>query len=396
MGGPVAAGRNVLVTTVFNRFVELIAVSAATGKVVWATGDSPSYITSGVTLEPATANGVAIALRPTLDYAQTGLVQPEGLNVETGRPRWIGAVMAVFDVPRVCEHGRAFCLTGIRAHTTSGTFSFDARTGRLLAFQPGTYRWMGGNVYQGTLENLVGLGRSGRLEWERSLKAVFGSGFSPDWGWTFNNYGSFDVGYVGYAKGHKFPLAPLRTVGLSAASGATRWTDPGAFECGGPIVIGGPYLCRFPKGSGGFPIRKPVPAVVEGINPMTGTVRWSRRLRDVNALVVGSAPLVGSDEVVVGIGSDPHAVLNLRTGAVRRMPTSTTAWCLPKLRLVPVHPAGKYGPRRIAGQTAAACHIDGTPSSTLPRTPWFGGTLTDGYFVWARPGGGLEAARTAR
>ena len=115
VGSPIAVDGEVLVLDVnANRQLELSAVNATDGAVVWNQPFSASEITPGVTFSPTVIGSTVLVLSPA--GSRDPNVKVEGVAVTTGKVDWsFPQPIALSDAPAMCGGGDYFCLAGFNS-----------------------------------------------------------------------------------------------------------------------------------------------------------------------------------------------------------------------------------------------------------------------------------------
>ncbi len=410
LGGPVAAGgRAIVIDVTPDLHMELSAVDPANSRVAWQQPFSASAITPGEPFTPTVIDGVVIDLAPT-GAPTDPAVSIEGLDATTGVVRWTYPETGIaLDAPATCGGAGMACLSWESATSTSSSLiELDATTGKLVRSIPNVERELGTDLYQtqSTTPTLVQLGSQGQVAWQRPAAAVFGpTNDVPDQGWNIDSIGSLDVGSLGSAPtGNVVDLGSSTTTGFSAATGTPTWTDPGLYNCMGPLeFLSTPVLCRFsgtekaPSTPNGTPTFSGLGLQLNGFNPQTGAITWSQPDTNVEPMMgSGAIPFLDDDHIVVQQHGS-SMVLDTKTGAVAPARAGQVFWCATTPAINVAVPAGSgYPGQRTATDRFSGCTADGTATtgSHPANQPSAVGITVDGTFLWPGPHG-LRSERAA-
>ncbi len=411
---PVAAGRLVVVIDVTSAHeLEVSAVDPATGTVVWQAPYSQSYVTPGVWPTPTVVAGVVVDLRPVQPDSQS--VRLAGIDVASGRVVWTEpGTWYVTDEPYDCVGKRQFCIVTQTAGG-QGLTVVGARSGVVVATVSGVERDMGSALFQTTAPSptFEQLSPGAHVLWRKSVAGLFGPGYTPDWGWDFNQQQGLDIGWVGsptvgfnLSTGQLAPggastnLGVDKTEGIEVANGAVAWTADGAYQCEGELgFVTAPVLCQYQGVEHEYSLAKPattagVSVRLAGFSPTTGAITWVLPVSDTRAFLLGlRIPFADGRHIVVA-GGGGLVVVDLSTGRTASPSSAPNAyWCENltatfKIRSYPGDPTHGVHP---AAPVFFGCSAAGTAShDTPPNQPAAIGVFAGGMFVWDSPHG-LEA-----
>jgi hypothetical protein len=396
--------------------VRVVALDPASGRTVWDAPAAVSAITAGV--EPALGvfGELVTFLEPT---GLAGAAKLVAANGRTGAISWSSSSATFFDWPEPCpDDPTEVCITGSKPSTaTFGLLRFQADTGvPRPAPTVADARNLGPDIYDpGTRnpEQLVATSGSS-VAWRRPLSGIFPSGYSTDYGWTFDRIPSIGlfVGWVGgppvttTTTGSALDLAKNTTAGFRIATGALVWRDTGTiYACGilpcpGQNAAGSSYqpptagLRLRAKGTESYsasanstPSLSPgADVVIEGFDMATGKTSWSVDAGANTALTQGTAPpqITAETIVITGPGGSPTAV-DLTSGTRSAIPLTTVAWCRANTTYIgPPHAAAVGTSTTYYGAPARfPCDPSGQAVSAPPRTPTFVGPAVDGLIAWS-------------
>ena len=398
LGGPVgASGRAIVIDVTSDLHMELSAVDPASSRVAWQQPFSASGITPGEPFTPTVIGNVVIDLAPT-GAPSDPAVSIEGVDARTGVVRWTYATPGIaLDAPVPCAGAGTVCLSWATATSTSSSLiELNATTGALVRTVPDIERQLGTGVYQtgSTTPTLVQLGSQGQVVWQRATASIFGpTNDDPDQGWNIDRFGSLDVGSLGSAPtGNVENLGSSTTTGFSVATGAQRWTDPGLYNCMGPLeFLSTPVICRMsgtvtaPSTPNGPPALSGLALHIEGFDPQTGAVTWSQPDTNVPPMMgSGAIPFLDDDHIVVE-QQGGSMVLDTKTGTVTPVRTGQVFWCATTPTVNAAATAGTGSGQRTATDRFAGCTADGkaTAGTHPANQPSAVGVTVDGMFIWA-------------
>lgn len=410
VGGPVAAGgRVVVLVSARDGSVWLEAVDGKSGAVKWKLPEGFSAITAGVVTVPVVHDGVVLALVPT-GGRRSPLVRLEGVRVATGAVAWRGRAPAVVtDAPTACPAplgSRGFCLVAAASPSTApGLVALAAGSGLVEATVPGIQRLM--SVTPGLYESsggpsaLVDVHTPGGTDWGQRVSALFGAGYDPNYGWTFDRFGAVDAGSVGRAStgGNTVALDTSKTVGLASATGKRLWSDRGAFECFGVDGLPGPWLCRLTgtataTPSGEITASADATLTLEGFDPATGRIRWRVPTghNEIAAMLRGDIALADAHHLLVRSPQGHEQMVDLRSGATSNPAPDQVFWCAHANQFKINPPLGISGAQRVGSSRYSPCNAAGHTVATVPSTSLPAIAHAAGMRVWASPSG-LDAVR---
>ena len=201
-------------------------LDARSGRTVWQSKASPSFIAPGVAPGLAIAAGLVVYLRPA--RGPDGAAEVAALEPQSGREIWHSEVGLFTSWPTVCSNSaRSVCVSGsLVRQTQPGTLlRFDARTGKLLASvtvsSNPSAREIGDGLFDSGRRNPERLvATTGpRVTWDKPLRQIFTlQGATTDWGWNIDRIGGFGV-FVGSVSAHIRPRPRTSvTIGCFAAT----------------------------------------------------------------------------------------------------------------------------------------------------------------------------------
>jgi hypothetical protein len=240
---------------------------------------------------------------------------------------------------------------------------------------------------------LEALSASGTIAWSKTIDQIFGGpGYNPLDGWDFLAFGSTEVGTAGATnEDHSNGLDDAKTVGISLASGATLWSHPGQFQCGGTLAfLTPPFDCVFSgtvanSKKDTFPLSfKGLKLNLQGYNAATGAVSWTQPVHNVGALGNGDASFLDATHLVVQLNDGSQVLLDTSTGKTAALAPHQTLWCATTgLFKVNEEKDLNSAELRTEGTRFSPCTTAGTPALTLPTTaPSTVGVTVDGVFLW--------------
>lgn len=403
VGGPVASGgRVVVLVSARDRSVWLEAVDAKTGTVRWKLPGGFSGITAGVVTTPVVHDGIALALVPA-GGARSPLVQLEGIRVASGTVAWRGsAPVVVTDAPTPCPAplgASGFCLVSASSASTAPELvALSAATGAVEATVPGIQRLMSTTpgLYQttGRPTAFVSVRVPGGTAWGRRVSTLFGPGYDPDYGWTFDKIGTVEVGSVGRVPvgGNTIALDTGKTVGLAGATGKRLWSDRGAFECFGSAGLLGPWLCRLTgtataTAAGKVTASADATLTLEGFDPLTGAVRWRVPTGhdEIAATLRGDVVVADAHRLLVR-AHGRTILVDLRSGATSPAVPRQALWCAHANFFTIIPPLG-IGAQRVGASLYSPCDARGHAVTSTPAASVADVARTAGMRVWASPSG---------
>jgi hypothetical protein len=403
VGGPVAAeGDGLVIALDGSHHLQLAAIRPADGTVLWERPFSASGITVGVAFPPAVVGSTVLDLVP----AGSARVKVEGLDVATGQVRWsLPSDVQASDAPAPCEGGALFCLPAyVGSATRPQLLMLSPEGGQVAAAVPGVVRSMAvagplsdqdGNLWQtsAAVPTLAEVSSAGRVEWTKTVASLFGgAAYTPDGGWVFAGQGGLEVGSVGQLPtGNTLDLGTTKTIGIVAATGAVRWSTPGAYLCFGTVnFLTSDVVCHY-TGSlvrhGNGASDRGVTVTLEGLDPVIGTTTWSHPVADVGAFTGGALAFLDDTHLVVRSGSGPATVLDTTDGSAAPAVAGQAFWCVTN-PTYSVAVAGLGTEKRAASPVFRPCAAGGGPVGSLPPYPQASvGVTVGGVFMWAAPGG---------
>ena len=401
------------------RDFEAVSLDAHTGKVLWRSPASPSYVASGIVMRLAVAvdRSLVVWMRPGLSY-RGGFVTVTAADARTGRIAWTfgNGRLIVNSGPERCREGRRICLIGRHGPGAQDlAVELDARTGKELSSRPyrtSSFREVGDGLRESG-NSLVAVDAAGRTLWARPYREVYGGeDVTPDSAWAIYKVGGRYIGSLGY-RAAILDHAPrtgermtydLRDIGATAAfdarTGRTVWLRRRAsLSCGGfEFSPSHPVVCTY-RGKSTF--RSGVDQKrtfigldisVEGVDPATGRTTWSWH--------AGAAPGLMGGEEVVRIGQTTYAVpsskgtvlLDLARG-VSQAPTPSIGWCVRRDGVIPSAESqmpGNEG-RGYNAESNFPCRLAGAPADVPASAPAFAGEAVAGVFAWTDDKGLVRA-----
>jgi outer membrane protein assembly factor BamB len=410
VGSPVAADGTVAVLDVSpSRELQLSAVNPTSGEVIWNRPFSASEVTPGVAFGPTVLGDTVLELAPEAGSADPS-VTVEGLNVATGKVMWsVPQPLVLSDAPATC--GGEFCVAVFDSETTSALLMLDPATGSVVATAQGPNRNMSvappGSANSGGLwetndatATLVQISTFGQVLWSETVANLFGgTQYDPNYGWDFLTRGSLDIGSIGPApEGHTYPLDQYKTLGITVSDGKVAWSDPGDYMCGGGLqFLSVDVICKY-SGTvsevGNSVSMSGVGLTLEGVNPTSGTVKWSLPVQGAQALSEGTGvAFVDGTHLVVEELSGQRALLDVATGALTPIAADQTFWCEQNpMYSVMTAQGASAGGKRQSSPVFNACSASGRPIQGVPSTtPSTVDVFANGMFVWPTSQG-LRAA----
>ncbi len=401
VGGPVAAeGTAVVITADSAHNLHVEGVAPNTGRVLWSHPYSMSAIIPGLAPTLYVVDNDIVDLAP-VDRPNDALVNVEGVNATTGTVVWHGPQrILVSDVPAPCEQKKYFCVLGYNGNASTAMAILNPSTGTAVGLLQGPATALDLDMYltDARSPTLEALSASGTVAWTKTIDQLFGGpGYNPLAGWDFLAFGGTEVGTAGATNAdHSNGLDDAKTVGVSIATGATLWSLPGQFQCGGTLAFLTPPLnCvfsgtvakakkdTFPQSYKGLKLS------LQGYDAATGTVAWTQLVHNVGALGNGDAAFLSATHLVVQLPSGKQVLLDTATGKTAALVPHQALWCASTgLFKVDEEKQLNSAELRAAGTRFSPCTAAGKPTSTLPATtPATVGVTVDGVFLWPSANG---------
>jgi outer membrane protein assembly factor BamB len=401
VGGPVAAeGAAVVITADASHNLHVEGVAPDTGRVLWSHPYSMSAIIPGLAPTLYVVDNNIVDLVP-VNRPSDALVDVEGVNATTGTVVWHGPQhILVSDVPAPCEQRKYFCLLGYNGNASTAMAILNPVTGTAVGTVQGPATAVDLDLYltDAQTPTLEALSPMGTVAWSKTIDQLFGGpGYNPLNGWDFLAFGGTEIATAGATNAdHSNGLDDAKTVGVSLATGATEWSLPGQFQCGGTIAFITPPLdCRF-TGTVATPRQKKFPQSYKGLHlslqgydAATGQVTWTQPVRNVGALGNGDASFLDATHLLVQLPSGQDALLNAVSGKTAAVPARQALWCSTNgLFRVDEEKTINNAELRAEGTRFAPCTAAGKPATTIPAsTPSGVGVTVDGVFLWPSPHG---------
>jgi hypothetical protein len=397
VGGPVAAeGAAVVITADGARNLHVEGVAPDTGRVIWSHPYSMSAITPGLAPTLYVVDNDIVDLVP-VDQPNDALVDVEGVNATTGAVVWHGPQhILVSDVPAPCEQKTFFCVLGFNGNASTAMAVLNPSTGTAVGVLQGPATALDLDLYltDAKTPTVEAISPTGTVAWTKTIDQLFGGpGYNPLGGWDFLAFGATEIGTAGATNAdHSNGLDDAKTVGIALATGATTWSLPGQFQCGGTLAFLTPPLdCVFTgkvaaaRQKAAFPQSfKGLHLSLQGYDAATGTVAWTQPVRNVDALGNGDAAFLDATDLVVELDDGSRVLLDATTGKTSSLSSHQTVWCA-TTGLFKVNEAKELNSAelRTAGTRFSPCTPAGTPTGTLPATtPSTVGVTVDGVFLW--------------
>jgi hypothetical protein len=405
VGGPDQAGnREVVVYVDPAHQLHLAGIDPVSFKVVW------QYPYSAMGADPATSVEPLVIGHEVLDVRNTGkpkdgLVQVAGINANTGEEDWNDSgSFSPTDSPTPCAQEMYFCIPGYDSDTTTSLLLLQPAGQGDAKVLPGPYSAIGPDLYETdakalTLEQLT---PSGSKAWVQTEAALFGPGFSSDYGWDFTSTPTLEVGSIEpIVKGNGYNVSKEKMLGINQANGAVEWSLPDEYTCGGALwYLTSQVACSYGGVTSKAAVKNKPPSYkgltvsLVGFNPDTGTVTWTVPILDVDALLNGDGlPYLDDTHVVVTLSGDHKVLLDTSNGSMAPIPRGQIFWCQ-KEPDYKVQMPKQYS--SFADRTSTpidfGCTANGRATATFPQTsPDSVGSTVDGVFVWPSLGGRLHA-----
>lgn len=390
-----AEGAAVVVTADTTRDLHVEGVAPDTGRVIWSHPYSMSAMIAGLAPTLYVVDNDIVDLVP-VDQPSDALVDVEGVNATTGTVVWQGPQhILVSDVPAPCEEKKYFCLLGYNGNASTAMAVLNPVTGAVVGTMQGPATAVDLDLYltDAQTPTLEALSATGTVAWTKTVDQLFGGpGYNPLDGWDFLAFGGTEVGTAGATNAdHSNGLDDAKTVGISLATGATQWSLPGQFQCGGTLAFITPPLdCLF-SGTVARQRHKAFPQsytglhlVLQGYDAATGHVTWMQSVRNVGALGNGDAAFLDATHLLVQLQGGHEALLDASSGKTAAVPERQTFWCSTNgLFKVDEEKALNSAELRAQGTRFTPCTAAGNPASTMPAsTPSSVGVTVDGVFLW--------------
>jgi hypothetical protein len=398
---PVAAeGAAVVITADSSHNLHVEGVAPDTGRVLWSHPYSMSAIIPGLAPTLYVVDNDVVDLVP-VDKASDALVNVEGVNATTGNVVWHGPQhILVSDVPTPCEQKKYFCLLAYNGNASTAMAILNPASGVAVGSLEGPVNALDLDLYltDARTPTLEALSSTGTVAWTKTIDQLFGGpGYDPLQGWDFLAFGGTEIGTAGATNAdHSNGLDDARTVGVSLATGATQWSLPGQFQCGGTLAfLTPPVGCVFtgtvakahhkvfPQSYQGLHLK------LEGYDAATGKLTWTQSAENVDALGNGNTSFLDTDHVVVQEPSGKSVLLNVTSGTTAALSAHETLWCSTNgLFKADEEKDLNSAELRTEGTQFSPCTAAGKPAGTLPATtPSTVGITVDGVFLWPSPHG---------
>jgi hypothetical protein len=397
VGGPVAAeGAAVVIIADSSHNLHVAGVAPDTGRVLWSHPYSMSAIIPGLAPTLYVVDNNIVDLAP-VDAPNDALVNVEGVNATTGAVAWHGPQhILVSDVPAPCEQKQYFCVPGYNGNASTAMAILNPATGDAVSLLQGPATALDLDMYltDARTPTLEALSASGTVAWSKTIDQLFGGpGYNPLDGWDFLAFGGTEIGTAGATNADRSNgLDDAKTIGYSIATGATLWSLPGQFQCGGTLsFLTPPFDCIFTgtvakSQKGTFPLSyKGLKLSLQGYDAATGTVAWTQSVHNVSALGNGDASFLDATHLVVQLNDGSRVLLDTSTGKTAALAPHQTLWCATTgLFKVDEEKDLNSAELRTEGTRFSPCTAAGTPTTTLPATsPSTVGVTVDGVFLWA-------------
>jgi hypothetical protein len=407
VGSPVVVGGTVVVLDVTSHHqLEISAVNPLNGAVAWRHPFSASEVTPGVAFGPVALDGTVLDLAPSTNTGDP-TVNLEGLDAATGSVMWSDPQLVLSDAPAVCPGNQYFCVAAFVNDTTTALAALDPGTGRVAGAVSGPLRNMtvvppGSSTEGGLWETydsaptLMQVSTTAGTVWRRTVASLLGPGYDPNDGWDFTSEDGLDVGSIGPAASSSgsISLSRSRTIAIAESTGTIAWAVPGYYDCGGGLqFLSTGVVCQY---SGSYVEQGTslnmagVGLDLRGLDPATGELTWSVRVRHVQSLAAGTdVAFADPTHVVVQLLSGRREVLDTVDGAMSAPGANDVFWCEqnPQYAVSTAQGASVDGKRQGAPQFSP-CSASGTASDGRPVTaPSTVGLAVDGLFVWPSPHG---------
>ena len=408
VGGPIVEGDAVLVLNVTPQHVlELSAVSPANGKVMWSHPYSASQITIGAAFSPVAIGNVALDLAPAAALSNP-VVQPEGIDVDTGKVLWkFKDPLDATDAPVVCADSAFFCFPAFASGNKTDLVAFSPQTGALVGAVAGPYRNVGTAVpglpnnstlwqTDATTETLMQTSSVEKPLWSHTVASLFGGDrYSANDGYDFIETNNLDIGTVGVEPvGKTESLSEFENVGIDPNDGVVKWRAPGSIFCGGTLQFLLPLVnCRF-TGVMSFSGRTAnfgrATLALAGISTSTGKPTWSQPVKDVQSLSTGTGiAFSDTSHVVVQTPGGDWKLLDVQNGQLSSISPHSVFWCeeIPSYQVAAIQGESGSG-QRTSEPVYVGCTKTGKVTKDVPSTtPVTVGVAVDNVFIWPTPNG---------
>jgi hypothetical protein len=388
LGGPVVAdGRLLVIDIKPDHLLELSSIDPVTEDVLWKMPYSQSMTTPGQAFDPSVFGNIVVDMQSV--GKNSPFVNLLGVNIATGHVVWtFDGNGAVGDSPTPCGQ-HAFCLSW-QTVESNDLIQVSTTNGDVIRTDPNVERNLGALVYQTWAQGtttLVQIGSKGQVLWTRPAASIFGStSDNANEGWNIDRFGGLDVGSLSPSlEGDTWDAGLATTSGFSIATGKTKWTDPGLYNCEGTLeIFSSPVICDFSgivKGTSASDFSG-LTLKIEGFDVTTGKIKWSVPVQNAEAMMDGNIPFVDADHVVVETAGS-YQLLDLTTGKVTHIGTQVY-WCasIPDEKVTAPSGSG-YANYRAGTNQYFGCNAAGKRQTIFPPSqPSIVGIKLGGRFFW--------------
>ncbi|MDX6234899.1 MAG: hypothetical protein QOH68_4038 [Nocardioidaceae bacterium] len=378
--------------------LELVGLDPATGKVAWRRASTHGVRISGVELVLMVDATTAFHFEPSDNVAAAAFGRGSSSGVDivavdtaTGQVRWHQPLDAP-PMPPADDCGGAVCTYVDPGDETLTRVRFDRATGAILGVGSHDLEPILGNqgdaaVSAARSDSLI-LGTSGygaTEVWRHTRAEVFGDEtLTPDYGWS--GFGAPDGTWVLWLGTEADSVGAVAGVG---ATGAPLWRRADTLPCfflTGDVLAqrNPPVLCagRFDAGAGTLDLTS-----IEGVDPVSGTARWTVASPGFDGFEPGSSVARLADGTFVLDLPERRLKLDLSSGPVDLESTPPDLWCEAPSDGQSIDDPVVGPDEYVTPTTYEPCQLGTGPDGHTPGSvPQFAGAQVGGFGAWISDG----------
>jgi hypothetical protein len=138
--------------------------------------------------------------------------------------------------------------------------------------------------------------------------------------------------------------------------------------------------------SGSLKLSKGAGVTLEGFDPGTGRVTWSRRVGGLADLIRGRVAVSGRRGLVVESRGGGRLLLDLLSGSAAPAGAHSVFWCAHE-NFFTINPPAGVTPHRVGSSLFSPCDAGQRPASAGAHPSPLAGVTVGSTFVWASPEG---------